>query len=110
MVGLATCEVLEVIAPPFPKWYLEAPSEDSESDVLMDEVRTALLDYEFPEHIERLELGCVVVFCTGSLTAISVTEHLTRKGFYFTVYEKFPTFVDEIQERGWTFCMVKGRR
>ena len=109
MVGLATCEKMKVVAPPFPKWYIDAPSEDSESGVLMDEVRTALLDYEFPEHIEELALGCVVVFCTGSPTAISVTEHLAKKGFHFAVYERFPTFVDEIQERGWTFCVVKGR-
>lgn len=81
MVGLATLNTIEVEAPPFPRWYVEAPIEDSESGRLMDEVRTALLDYPNPEHIKKLKYGCVCI-CLASEDALPpVVRHLCRKGF-----------------------------
>lgn len=81
MVGLATLNTIEVEAPPLPRWYVEAPIEDSESGRLMDEVRTALLDYPNPEHIEELKYGCVCICLASEDVFPLVSRHLCRKGF-----------------------------
>ncbi|KKK52276.1 hypothetical protein LCGC14_3106570 [marine sediment metagenome] len=83
MVGLATCDVQEVVAPPFPKWYVEIDIRDSERGRLMDEVRTALLDLPDRNGIKTLYYGCILIVCVNIETAVHVAEHLDAKGFSF---------------------------
>jgi len=95
MVGLAIAETLEVVAPPFPKWYVEAPVDDYPRGKLMDEVRTALLDYPSPEGIAYLFDHCVGIEVTAHLHLAKIAEHLMLKGFRFYagnfgVYEDNP--------------------
>ena len=85
MVGLATCEVLEVVAPPFPKWYVEAPVDGTEATQLMDEVRTALLDYPSPEAIVELYHWCVAITVTEHHHLARIANHLVAKGFRFCI-------------------------
>ena len=109
MVGLATCDVQEVVAPPFPKWYVEAPTEDSNRGRLLDEVRTALLDYERPDHILGVRFGCVTVMCTNFEQAIPVSEHLVDKGFELMTDARFETWADEVRVLEWPFVLVRKR-
>ena len=107
MVGLATCEVLEVVAPPFPKWYLGIPILDSERGQLMDETRTALLDFPDPNGIKKLYYGCVLIVCENVETAISVVLHLDGKGFCFGLSTAGE--IDEIRQTNAAAVLVKGR-
>jgi len=81
---IATAETAEVETPTkvpsaLPKWYTEAPIEDSERGRLMDEVRTALLDYPEPGDIERLAYACILVWLNEP-RAFQVAKHLENKG------------------------------
>ncbi len=69
-----------VEAPSFPKWYIEAPIEDSPRGRLVDRVRTALVDYPHPEHIVRIYYGCVAVELISPKHFESVVEHLDSRG------------------------------
>ncbi len=86
MAGVLTVEAVEVETPEspkafsmLPKWYTGAPIEDSERGRLMDEVRTALLDYPEPRAIKEIRYGCVMVELWPVTHTLAVADHLHSK-------------------------------
>ncbi|KKM07763.1 hypothetical protein LCGC14_1730620 [marine sediment metagenome] len=76
-----TVDAPQVAPATFPKWYTEAPVDNPYHGVLIDEVRTGLLDYPHPHHIEKLEPGCVTIRLGSQNYLESVVSHLYKKGF-----------------------------
>lgn len=87
---IATVETVEVETPPLPKWYTEAGLlvEDSERGRLMDEVRTALLDYPEPEVIRDIKYGCVCIWLNDENHGLAVADHLSLRGITPSKYRQ----------------------
>ncbi|KKN79615.1 hypothetical protein LCGC14_0338190 [marine sediment metagenome] len=70
----------------FPKWYTEAPLDGAPSEemrILMDELRTALLDYSHPKAIRRLIWGCIHICLHDNSHKEAILGFLDTKGFVF---------------------------
>ena len=84
MVSVMEAQEATVKAPTFPKWYIEAPLDEAPSEnerILMNEARTALLDYPDLGAISELTYGCVRIFPRNDSDRLPLLSFLYRKGF-----------------------------
>ncbi len=84
MVSVMEAQEATVKAPTFPKWYIEAPLDEAPSEemrILMDELRTALLDYPHPKVIRGLIWGCIHIWLYDDSHKDAIVSFLDSKGF-----------------------------
>lgn len=82
MISVAVSEIETKEA--VPKWYTEANPKNFSREIesvleLLDEVRTAMLDYPEPDHILWIRPGCVEIQ-VQRIHVFSVYQHLVAKG------------------------------